>query len=338
MLSESVLEEFVRPSSLRQTLVEKAWPALSVESKLQIIQAIQNSDALTDSPAWLIDLGLADKEPIVRIWSTRFGHFPERLNVQQKTVLGEISDADTQRREKALTDPEPLVRVNVENQVTLLGYSEITELPQQERLWAIRTASHAYFESFIDWVEVALEKNIPPREIVECMQELFNRPGLTAELARTEHDGYSNYQTQKALEKGWELTKTAKPYVQNGLAALLPLKIGSRIEISAEILAQLPSNVLKTVLLRNEQNPGKELEKLKTMIHDSPEDFNQGVVKALEMAAELDDNHSEGQAVRALSSDITKETLDVLLDEVALLRDQLTKLVQAERPKKGFWG
>lgn len=75
MLSETVLEQLARPAPMQQTLVETAWPSLTAESKLQLIQSIQGTGPSPSTPGWLVDLALADPAPIVRVWAARFAYF-----------------------------------------------------------------------------------------------------------------------------------------------------------------------------------------------------------------------------------------------------------------------
>ena len=67
-----ILDELLRESELRDDIIIFAWPSLLVESKLQIINAIQQrgfGGMLSDE---IFELAGADSNPVVRFWACRF--------------------------------------------------------------------------------------------------------------------------------------------------------------------------------------------------------------------------------------------------------------------------
>ncbi len=65
MLSDKVLEELIRNTPMSEHLIKEAWPDLSTEGRLQIIQATVDAHLHT-LPTWLSVLAMNDKAPIVR--------------------------------------------------------------------------------------------------------------------------------------------------------------------------------------------------------------------------------------------------------------------------------
>ena len=70
MLSGDVLADLLKPSYLTEIVVVTAWPALSVESKLQILSEVQRG-RLGATPDYMLPLIVSDPEPIVRYWGLR---------------------------------------------------------------------------------------------------------------------------------------------------------------------------------------------------------------------------------------------------------------------------
>lgn len=69
MLSEEIFKEFSSNTAESQVMVRLAWPSLSTESKLQLINALQSRSLYT--PSWLADLAGSDPTPIVQFYSMR---------------------------------------------------------------------------------------------------------------------------------------------------------------------------------------------------------------------------------------------------------------------------
>lgn len=68
MLSERVLEAFVRRVPMSEHLVAAAWPDLSTEGKLQVVQGVMDN-TMGDVPDWLLRLAMGERIAIVRYWA-----------------------------------------------------------------------------------------------------------------------------------------------------------------------------------------------------------------------------------------------------------------------------
>lgn len=251
MLSDDVLEELTRSSVLQPDLVRLAWPAISAESKLQLIQAIQRGVA-PSTPDWLADLALKDPSPIVRFWAARYAYLPS--SIPENPLIPSISpsECDLARWAAVQADPEPLVSACAKCETSLLFPNNLAEYTQPLRLLAIRRMANPDFSGFIDWLETALEAGVPDDELQDCVREFFALPGLKdeLELPETEQDPYGAFSREKALTKAWELTRAASPRTQNTLTFSLPLTVGRHGKVKAEVLASLPGPVVRVLLFR----------------------------------------------------------------------------------------
>lgn len=61
MLSENLINQFTSDCPSTRILLTKAWPSLSVESKLQLLDTLKNRH-----PSWLSIIALDDKDEIVK--------------------------------------------------------------------------------------------------------------------------------------------------------------------------------------------------------------------------------------------------------------------------------
>src|ERR1700691_4533845 len=143
MLSDSVLKQLTKSSPLQQRLVEAAWPNLTNESKLHIIDAASGPAKLRAIPYFLIDLAQNDSAEIIRYWATVSAYFerPPSNELAQRVFKDRVIDpAQTRRTARLDSDPSELVRAaGAPTGIVSLGKSLI-EKPQLSRLVQIRKA------------------------------------------------------------------------------------------------------------------------------------------------------------------------------------------------------
>jgi len=345
MLPDSVLEELGRNTPLQSYLVTAAWPSLTTESKLQLIQAIQGKGGSPCTPDWLLDLALEDA-PVVRIWAARFAYFKEPVAAGTDMFGTPPNEQERALRERAINNVEPLVHAKVGQPSTFLDFDGLTQLPHLERLWAIRTTGTPNFASFIDWIEKALAAKIPVLEICECVGEFFALPDVMKEFGRDDSalDAYATMRLREAMVKGWELVKNVPIELQHTLVFRLPLQVGRHGKMTAEPLALLPPNVLNSLFYLSAADTTDELERLKTSVLKAPDQFDKDIVKTLQRECDeaylapseaavrkqrLFERRDHGQA--------TLEVLSSLVDRFDTFEERLVELEQNLRPKKGFW-
>ena len=118
MLSDQVLIELARNSPLREELITAAWPSLSTESRLEVIDAVvpPRERGSSTVPDYLLDLALSDPAPIVRYWAARSYYFrrpvlgPDGKVVPSKIPSLETPPEEYQRTARVEGDRSPLVR------------------------------------------------------------------------------------------------------------------------------------------------------------------------------------------------------------------------------------
>lgn len=278
MLSDSIFKQLTKSSPLQKCLVEAAWPNLSTESKLAIIDAV--STPLRATPHFLVDLAQADSAEIIRYWATVSAYFerpPDNDLAKRVFANRTVAPEQIRRTERLDSDQSDLVRAaGAPTGMVAVGTSLI-EQPQLTRLVQIRKASHPSTDSFADFVEAGIKAQIPVHEIRECIEEYFAREDVFSELQELHVDGFGEFSKTKGWEHLWSIAATA------------PLPIGYRIatqgavtakywNLKFEVVEGLPSALLAQCIYRDEEI----FEKLRDAVRNSPAKFDPDVVKKVE--------------------------------------------------------
>jgi hypothetical protein len=350
MLSDAVLADITRPGPTQAMIVAAAWPSLAVESRLQVIAAVQGNGVSRSTPDWLLDLAMQDAAAIVRYWAARGAYFREEGSVD----FSEKSDdgffkrkpappEDTARALAARNDPSELVRLSVDR-LGILGGDELTSMPQQQRLIAIRNQAHPSFSSFVDWLCKAVEEQVPDEDLATCSAEFFAHPEVVEQLKEDDfEDGMTAHLEGKAVTNGWALLKgKAGPRLTAQLVWILPVKRGLG-SVKAEELASMPERVLSSLLHRR----GDEATflELAELIRKHPERFPPDVVKSLRRDDEdyFTMPDAEVRAEYGLRNAVDRQaaTIEAVIGirrEVGRLRERVDEVYEAATRKRGFFG
>lgn len=343
MLSEDILEELTRSSALQRDLVRLAWHSLSTESKLQLVQTMQ-SGPTPSTPDWLVDLALKDAAPIVRFWAARYAYLPTSVPDNPLIPSMAPSQEDVARWAAVQADPEPLISACAKCESSLWLPENLIEQPQSLRILTIRRLTSPDFAAFIDWIEKALAAGVSDEELQQCIHEFFALPGLKEELElpETEQDLYGAYSRERALEKGWELTKLAGVRAQRTLAFALPLQVGRHGKIRTDLLASLPGPVIEALLFRAGGKDTDMLSELREGILANPENYPPEAQKALNREAEdliwVNDERLRRHDLMTSPAigTATLQELFGLTDRLAKIEERMAELERAVRDKKGL--
>lgn len=346
MLSEKVLEELVRRTALSEHLVTAAWPDLSTESRLQVMQAVTEAN-MDSCPAWLSQLALVDGAEIVRYFGARYTSFstPEDLKRANEGGLffgHKPTPEDIELYERTSRDASELVRAGL-NEGNQFNFKTLTKTPQMHRLLFIRSLTLPTLEPFMEWLSEAIDAGVPDAELGECTQEFMALPRIKRELARDRmdfSDGWDAYSAGKGVELAWQVVKKAGPVVQNYLVYELPTSMGLHT-CSVEELASMPERVLSSFPYRSDES--KEIAAVVRLIRDHPERFPKEVVESLSRADEYGGGISAEARAKARAQAAVDRS-EVMLDAVMSLKDQLTSLAErvgelqeAASRKRGFF-
>ncbi|BEP38483.1 hypothetical protein GmRootV59_54360 (plasmid) [Variovorax sp. V59] len=299
MISESVLEELTRKSPLCQPLIEAAWPDLSTESKLQLIDAMLVLN-IRRPPDWLVKLALGDAAAIVRFWGAKQAYSRSLTELTEMTKVDECA----------------LVRTIVQRPRLAI------ELPQQARLLAIRSDIDSLL-ALVVFLDAGLAAGVPDSELAECSEEFFLKPGVRAEFATKFTDGMEAHTAGSSMKDGWALAKKAGPELAGSLAWNLPTKYGMG-RMKAEELLQMPDIVLQYLVGRVYQTP--EQQEVASHILDHPERYSERVLNWASNRSGIEKPELE-KHWRRLSISRPGETLDAILE----VKDQLTALESTVR-------
>jgi hypothetical protein len=345
MLPEGVLEELARDTALRQHLVEMAWPSLSTESRLQVLQAIQGVGVWVRTPSWLTKLALDDPAPVVRYWAARHTYFkngaPEQFEDGEERELLAASHEDKALYAKAAADDSQFVRFCTREYAMRTGgdYMGLTSASQLERLVFIRRQLPD-LRHFIEWLEEAVARGVPDRELRDCAEEFFMLPWLQEDFKREPsefRDGSWAYRCGEGMRRGWALTKKAGPGLRLILSYALPTSYG-RTTMPVDELARLPDDVVETFFCR--ADPSEEMFAVVKLIHDDPERFPPKIREALLSPHNPRWIGREEAEERRRRSAVSRQeaTLETVLD----LKRQVTHLQEVVRNaanrKRGFFG
>jgi hypothetical protein len=344
MLSDSVFGELAKRTPLQRQLIEAAWPTLSAESKLTIIEAAIGPAYRAATPGYLIDLAQADSAEIVRYWASLHYYFkrpPENPLAAQ--VLGsEITQEEAARTQRLEADPSELVRT-AGNSGGFLNFSKIFEMPQLARLVTIRKASHPATKSFAEFVKKAIAVGAPTKDICECIAEYFAREDVFTELNDLHHDGWGEFSKGKGWEQLWELAAKADPMIGRLIVDKAAVA-GKFWHLKQEVIEALPPVLLETCTWRREDL----FEKVRDSVRSAPDRFDAEIVKAVksfdEMQAEFGtptEEESEKQRLEDMHSrtDAVFESVQSLHESVNALKEWAERAtLEAAANKKALEG
>jgi hypothetical protein len=315
MLSDSVFKQLTKSSPLQQRLVEVAWPNLTTESKLAIIDAASGPPKLRATPYFLIDLAQNDSAEITRYWATVSAYFERPpSNELAKRVFKDrvIEPAQTRRTARLDSDPSELVRAaGVSSGILSLGTSLI-EQSQLTRLVQIRKASTPSTDSIADFVEAATKARVPDQEICECIDEYFAREDVFSELQELHPDGYGEHSKTKGWEHLWSIAAKASFPIAYRIATKGAVS-GRFWRLKLELIEALSPDLLRHCVYRDEE----VFEELRETVRKSPDKFDPKVVKEVnrfdEMHAEFgvrsDEDREEARLLNLPRTEAVFETI-----------------------------
>ena len=351
MLSEAVLVDIARPGPTQQMVVAAAWPSLAVESRLQVIAAVQGGGINRSTPDWLLDLAMQDDAAIVRYWAARSAYFREEgpFDLNEKMDQGffkrkPAAPEDLARARAARSDSSELVRLSVDRLGILGGGDVLTSMPQLQRLIAIRNDANPTFSAFIDWLCRAVEEQIPDDELASCSAEFFAHVEVIAKMKVDDfEDGYAAHLEGQAVTNAWALLKgKAGPSLTAQLVWLLPVKRGFG-SVTADELSSMPDRVLANLLHR--RGDGATFVELAELIRRQPERFSPDIVKSLKRDdedyfpmpdADAMEEHRLTNAVDRQAA--TVEAVIGLRREIVRLSERVDEVHEAATRKRGFFG
>jgi hypothetical protein len=345
VLSEAVLEELLRNTPMREYLVREAWPDLSTESRLQVIQAM-NVEPLAGIPEWLSALALDDTAPIVRYWAASRTYFKRPPPADSPAVLAPLygrTPSQVDLCERARNDSAELVRLCAACGETL-SFSTLTSLPQFQRLAFLRGLSMPSPEEFFEWLKAAISAGVVDRELVECWLEFAALPDVRKYLERSPDDfvdGGDAHHAGKTIEAGWNIARIAGPALQRQLAFMLPTRMGLTT-MKTEELATMPEKVLAALPWRTDGSP--EIAGVISLIRANPQRFPDEAVKSVDRAegypAPTEEERLISRDRQAL--DRPRATLEAVIrvsEKVDGLADQFQQIRQEQSGRKrGFFG
>lgn len=329
MLSENVLEHLTRKTPLREHLISTAWPSLSIESKLQVIDTLTEGGGLSVLPDWLIYLAMDDASPIVQYWGLKDAYFKI-----PKPDLPKDSSMDFYQR--AFDSQQPLVK-SLAAKAGMFGFEHLNNASQISRLAILRNGNTDSFSLFMSWLDQAFENGIPDIELGECCTEFLNLKVVQEELStKFFEEGYDAHTAGKGIEAAWILMKKAGPYLLSSLLYRIPTSLGLKT-IKVETLCDMPEKVLSAYPYWTV--PSKEIEQVIELMRSNPERFPDKAIKSLSYVdSGVFPSDDELEIQRAYASPVRST---VLLDSILKLQNDISflrKQVDVISRKSGiFW-
>jgi hypothetical protein len=324
--------QFVRSSPLQRDLLKAAWPVLSVESKLQIIDALASQVGGT-IPSDLADVALNDSSPIVRYWAARDYYFREpRIGPDGKELVAagfaQTPPEELQRTARARADECALVRAATSAQRGRFDLAEqLIGLPQLGRLVKIRALDYPDTDGFASFVEEAVSKGAASVDDVrDCIWEYFSRDDIWSECQTLDADGPAEFSKQRGWERLWTIAAKAPIRIAAPIASRAVLA-GKYWEIKPEQLTALPDEVKRVVVGRADA----PAEKLRESINASPDKHRKELVEAVstyyKYQAEGRRPSVEERAEYALDNMPNRQ--DAVFGAVKKLREEVEQLMEA---------
>ncbi len=291
-----------------------------------------------------------DDAAIVRYWAARAAHFREGGEIDLATVAEDGSfkrfpapPEDIERVNAARHDPAEIVRLAVDR-LGIVGVEELTTMPQQQRLVALRNHAHPSFSSFVEWLSKAIEKQVPDGDLAACAAEFLANPDAMQRLKKRDFDdGMVAYVEGKAMTDAWALLKSkAGPRLMYQLVYVLPVERGFET-VKATDLASMPEAVLSSLLSRRDEG-GPFLE-LADLIRTHPERFPEAVVDTLKRDDEeyfaFPDAKTRADSGIRHALDRQAATIEAVIEmrhELERLRARLEEVYEATARKRGLFG
>jgi len=344
MLNDQILESLARNTPLREHLVSLVWPSLSTESKLQLIETLQGTDPMMETPYWLMQLAIDDEAAAVRYWAARNFHFKEGRGEDGPFQLGRKTAVEEKAMHaKGGADHEWMVR----SCVAMDGYfplEGLSHMAQRDRLLCLRNLSHPNLTSFVEWLDEAVSSGVPDHELRECAEEFFARPMVTEEVKRPKWDyldGMDAHHAGTGVTVGWTVVRKAGPRLSSYLANYLPTSMGLG-RITPQDLASMPALAIGWFGYRHDDN--EQIRQALELIRAQPGKYGVDVQKAAGKAEEATHKFDAKAAEkRNLQQSIDKS--QTMLNAVLAMKEQLDALsaklqeVQAQVGKKrGIFG
>ena len=332
MLSEQVLEELARAAPLQQALVTTAWPNLGVESRLQVIHAIQRAYPHT-TPDWLMQLCTDDPAPIVRYWAARHYSFAAGVARVFDGPLAAFSrpapEHEKALRAKTAADECDLVRACTE---------EDPWASESDQIRWVFARNHGTAH-FITGLSKAFEAGMGDEQMSQCLRELLQKPAVQEDLRfkGMYNEGDTAYYEGEIVKDGWALARKAGPRTQWLLGAVLPTSRGLA-RITAADLATMPAEVLQALAWRSDKTP--EITAALEIVLNKAQDYDPKVIESISRALEqtLEGDANVDRAKVAL--DRGQQTLEQVLalqHQLAAVAEQLHTMTQSLQARKGWF-
>jgi hypothetical protein len=330
MLAPETLNELVRrDSGLTTSLTTAAWPALSVESKLQVVQRVSEMGPGGETPLWLVALALGDPNEIVRVWGLRWATLrPSGEAVPPRGVDAEASlqpatntrpsELEASLHSEALADRSALVKASARGDGTV-GFNTLSAMSHFERLVALRRLRTADIGSFYSWLHEAARTGLPDGELAQCAAEFVAHEHFRHELARADdpEEGAEAASSEQALKLAWDMFRQPLPATQRILAPVLPTRLG-RHQMAVDELASLPEAALG--VLMGVDTTDKGIVELQSRVRQHPNDFPRTVVEALAAMDSQRKEHSTQQEFMRLATDLQRQLLEGMQRQAANVR------------------
>jgi len=280
MLNKFLLNQFTQASPASRVMCRRAWPSISSESKLQIIESYQSTG---DLPFWLLELALGDKAEIVRIWCMKTADIEVNGLVDKDLYIQIYGEKEYKEKleiyTKTQNDSSDLVRDHVGRNY-FNTFIDFTTISQDSRLIRIRHMlgfSHHMFIKLFDEIYQKLSKE----DLIECLDEIIENL-----------DKYWSLQIDiETLEEGWKLASTVNENVASRLVKILPIQANNKW-IKAELMLELPPLAKFWVLKTNEKIYTQEIIRFIKVIIENRESYDKYIYDlAVEILLDAEPNY-----------------------------------------------
>lgn len=348
MLSGEILEELVRVSHVRDDLLLIAWPSLSVESKLQILDALQKNTFVL-IPSQVFELAGSDPNPIVRLWVCRYQQVSEVFAAEERSYdkvknaafsLPAPSAKTLEVAKNLTTDKSPLVREIARLDVDIFK-GPVEPLSNRQRLLGARYGRKGDLVSAIEWIEGLIRTSaVADDDLCLVVSELVRSPWIN-EYLKTDGrngDGMTHFSNVKTGKKLWELAKKLPDMAHSEIGYYAPI-IVEKTNIVVEVFDKLPIRTQAAVIGRQEQGS----EQIAALVRLNPNQYDKSVTEALathdKYVFEMSSQEERRKSALLASNDKLLSLLEMSIElekKINDLKSETGPDVQSTR--KGFFG
>jgi hypothetical protein len=276
-------QELISCTPSSKIILEKTWPLLSVESKINIILEIQNKKYARSCPDWLFDIAILDESEIVRFYCVKSFYLSTEPDYKGNPPTLE----NIERLNKIRQDNSDLVKsaykINMLVPSTDISESELLSLSHLEQAFYIRYCLDFNFTNMVNMVDLIFRSNLNDEQAYDLSLEITEHPEFSNAISEKKYlDGFMANDAGKDLERMWKLLHQINRLKSSILfIKLLPFKRGLG-SVEPEFLATLNETLIFGLLYRSIDDSSMILSELINVLTAKSMNYSKSLIETVD--------------------------------------------------------